>query len=111
VSRGDVYRFNLDPTVGNEIRKSRLCVVVQRLHTEKSPVLTVCPLTDANTRPGNLLNPAVNAGLAGTTKDSRVAVQQIRTVDKSRIIGERCGGLPPDIMAEVARGLRALLDF
>ena len=111
MKHGDVYRFNLDPTVGSAIRKTRLCVVVQRLHTDKSPVLVVCPLADANSRPGNLLNPAVSAGIAGTTKDSRVAVHQIRTVDKGRIMGERCGELPPQIMAEVSRGLKALLDL
>ena len=111
MNRGDIYRFNLDPTVGSEIRKTRLCVVVQRLHTEKSAVLTVCPLADANARPGNLLNPAVSAGVAGTTKDSRVAVHQIQTVDKSRIVGERCGELPTEIMLAVSRGLKALLDL
>ncbi|MBV8644428.1 MAG: type II toxin-antitoxin system PemK/MazF family toxin, partial [Candidatus Eremiobacteraeota bacterium] len=38
MNRGDVYRFNLDPTVGSEMQKTRLCVVVQRLSTERSPV-------------------------------------------------------------------------
>ena len=111
MNRGDVYRFNLDPTVGSEMQKTRLCVVVQRLSTERSPVLVACPLTDAAGRPGNLLNPAVPAGIGGATKDSRVAVHQIRTLDKNRIVGGKVGELPPPIMDEVSRGLRALLDL
>jgi mRNA interferase MazF len=112
VKRGDVYRFNLDPTVGSEIRKTRPCVVVQRdLATENSPLSIVCPLTDANGRPGNTLNPAVPAGVAGTGKDSRVVCQQVRAVDRSRAIGEKMGTLPPEIMAAVSRGLRAILDL
>jgi len=111
VNRGDVYRFNLDPTIGREIQKTRMCVVVQRLHTENSPVLIVCPITDADGRPGNLLNPAIPSSVGGTTKDSRVLVHQIRTVDKSRIIGEKVGELPATIMVEVSRGLKAILDL
>jgi len=109
--RGDVYRFNLDPTIGSEIRKTRICVVVQRLNTKNSPVLIVCPITDANGRPGNLLNPAIPAGTGGTTKDSRVAVHQIRTLDKNRIVGAKVGQLPAAIMADVSRGLKAILDL
>lgn len=111
MNRGDVYWFNLDPTVGSEIRKTRLCVVVQRLHTDASPVLIICPITDANGRAGNLLNPAVAGGIGGATKDSRVAVHQIRTVDKSRIVGAKAGELPAAVMAEISRGLKAILDL
>jgi len=111
VNRGDVYRFNLDPMIGSEIQKTRMCVVVQRLNTEKSPVLIACPITDANGRAGNLLNPAVPAGVGGATKDSRIAVHQIRTLDKSRITGGKLGELPAPILAEVSRGLKALLDL
>ena len=111
MTRGEVYRFNLDPTIGSEIQKIRPCVVVQRLNTENSAVIIVCPIADANGRPGNLLNPAVGAGVGGTTKDSRVAVHQIRTLDKRRALGEKLGDLPPPVMAEVSRGLRAILDL
>lgn len=111
MTRGDVYRFNLDPTVGSEIQKQRMCVVVMHDPNGKSPVTIVCPLTDANGRPGNLLNPAVPAGIGGTTKDSRVACHQIRTLDKSRALGTKVGDLPPDIMAAVSMGLKAILGL
>jgi mRNA interferase MazF len=112
VKRGEVYRFALDPTIGSEVRKTRPCVVVQRdLRTERSPVTIVCPLTDANQRAGNIVNPAVPAGVGGTTKDSLVCCHQVRTVDRRRAVGDKLGDLPPEIMAAVSRGLRAILDL
>jgi len=111
VTRGEVYRFNLDPTVGSEIQKQRMCVIVMHDPHGNSPVTIVCPLTDANGRPGNLLNPFVPAGTAGTTKDSRIACHQVRTLDKSRVIGTKLGDMPMPIMADVARGLKAVLGL
>jgi len=111
MSRGEVYRFSLDPTVGSEIKKTRLCVVVMHDPSGNSPVTIVCPLTDAGGRPGNLLNPAVAAGIGGTSKDSRVACHQVRTLDKRRVSGEKVGELPEPIMAAVSTGLKAVLGL
>ena len=107
--RGEVYGFNLDPTVGSEIRKTRMCVVVMHDPHGNSPVTIVCPITDANGRAGNLLNPFLPAGVAGTRKDSRVSCSQIRTLDKRRAIGGRLGAVPPHIMEQISNGLRAIL--
>ena len=111
MSRGEVYRFNLDPTIGSEMKKTRLCVVVMHDPSGNSPVTIVCPLTDAGGRPGNLLNPAVAAGTGGATKDSRVACHQIRTLDKRRVVGGKAGELPAPIMAAVSAGLEAVLGL
>jgi mRNA interferase MazF len=109
--RGELYRFRLDPTEGSEITKTRMCVVMMVDPNDRSPVTIVCPLTDANGRPGNLLNPAVPSGVGGTTKDSRVACHQIRTLDKRRTVGEKVGDLPNEIMEKVSIGLRAILGL
>lgn len=111
MKRGEVYRFNLDPTIGSEIRTSRLCVVVMHDPQGRSPVTIVCPVTAASGRPGNLLNPALPAGVAGAAKDSRIACHQIRTLDKRRAIGAKAGVVPPEIMALVSAGLRAILGL
>ncbi len=111
MTRGEVYRFNLDPTVGSEMQKIRMCVVVMHDPNGNSPVTIVCPLTDADGRPGNLLNPAVPEGVGGTTKDSRVACHQVRTLDKRRVVGDRLGDLPPPIMTAVSQGLKAALGL
>jgi len=112
VKRGEIYRFNLNPTVGTELRKIRLCVVVQRtLKTEKSLTTIVCPITDARGQPGDVLNPIIPAGIGGTTKDSRVVCNQIRSLDKTRAVGKKQGELTTEIMTAVSRGLSAILDL
>jgi mRNA interferase MazF len=111
MSRGEVFLFNLDPTVGSEIRKARMCVIVMHDPNGQSPVTIVCPITDANGRAGNLLNPIVAAGVAGLTKDSRVACHQVRTLDKSRVIGAKRGDVPGATMNEISKGLRAILGL
>jgi mRNA interferase MazF len=111
MNRGEVYRFNLDPTLRSEIKKARMCVVVMHDPNGKSPVTIVCPITDANGRAENLLNPFVAAGIAGATKDSRIACHQIRTLDKRRVIGAKLGDMPAPIMERVSNGLKAVLGL
>lgn len=111
VARGDVLRVELDPAVGSEMKKSRPCVVVQRnAANETSPVVIVCPFTDARGRPGNVLNVAVARGVGGLSKDSLVRCNQIRVVDKARI-AEHLGSLPQQVMKQVDAGLRLILDL
>ena len=93
------------------MRKARPCVVVQRITDDATPVVIVCPITDARGRAGNLLNPSIPSGVGGMLKESRVAVHQIRAVDKRRATGPLLGQLPAAIMADVSRGLRAILDL
>lgn len=108
IVRGGVYRVDLDPTVGHEIRP---CVVVQRDSANRtSPLVIVCPLTDAKGTAGNLLNVFVPAGTGGATKDCLVVCNAIRSVDKRRIVRFE-GRLSPELMADIDRGLRAILDL
>jgi len=110
-SRGDVMRVQLDPARGSEMKKTRPCVVVQRnAANASSPTLIVCPLTDARGRPGNVVSIAVARGVGGLTKDSLVRCNQIRAVDKERVL-EHLGSLPAAVMEQVDAGLRTILDL
>lgn len=115
VRRGEVYHVALDPVVGHEQRKTRRCVVVSRdvpdEYGVKNPMTVIVPLADANGRTGNALHPFVPRGTGGTSKDSRVLCQQVRAVDKARLVGDKAGDLPAPLMAQVDAGLRALLDL
>lgn len=111
ISRGDVLRIDLDPTLGSEMKKARPCVVVQRDSANRtSPVVIVCPFTDAAGRPGNALNIFVPQGIGGTTRDSLVRCNQIRTVDRIRVT-EHLGSLPLALMHRIDAGLRLILDL
>ena len=86
VERYSVYRVDLDPVRGGEIAKARPALVVSddAMNRHLSTVV-VCPITST-------LHPRwpsrVRAELAG--RDAEVAVDQLRTVDKSRL-GARIG--------------------
>jgi len=81
VSRGDIWLINLDRTVGNEIKKSRPCVVVsppemnKRLHTA-----LVAPMTTQGS-PASFRIPVTHGGKRGL-----ILLDQIRAIDKSRLI-------------------------
>ena len=100
VARFDVFLVNLDPTVGSEIRKSRPCVVVSPDEMNRHVrTVVVAPLTTA-ARPYPSRTPVRFAG-----KDGQVVVDQLRTVDKVRLV-RRLGALEAREAAAVLEVLR-----
>jgi mRNA interferase MazF len=81
IARFDVYLVNLDPTTGSEIQKTRPCVVVSpdELNRRIQTVI-VAPMTTK----GQSYPTRVSCRFQG--KDGQVALDQIRTVDRSRLI-------------------------
>lgn len=79
--RFDVFLVALDPTVGSEIRKTRPCVVVSpdALNRPLRTVL-VAPMTSG----GRAYPFRVACTFGGT--DGQVALDQMRTVDRSRLV-------------------------
>lgn len=81
VSRFDVYLVNLDPTVGTEIQKTRPCVVISpdEMNRHVATVI-VAPMTSK----GRPYPSRVQCRFEG--KDGQVVLDQIRTVDKIRLV-------------------------
>ncbi len=103
--------MKLDPTRGSELRKTRPCVVVQRDAANRAGRTTlVCPLSDAQGKQPSVIRIPVAAGTGGTTKDSMILCDQLRVIDRLRIVGE-IGTLPPELMQRVNAGLRVILDL
>ncbi len=80
-SRFDVYLVALDPTVGSEIQKTRPCLIVSpnELNHHIATVI-VAPLTSAQ----RSYPSRVPCSFQG--KDGQVVLDQLRTVDKSRLV-------------------------
>ena len=102
IERGTVYRVELDPTRGSEIRKTRPCLVVSpdelNLHLR---TVIIAPMTTPGQRyPWRV--PCRFRAKAGT-----VAVDQLRTVDRERL-RQRLGTLPEATMTAV---LERLTEF
>jgi mRNA interferase MazF len=81
VRRFDVYLVNLDPTVGSEIKKTRPCLIISpdEMNRWISTVI-VAPMTTT----GQPYPTRVPIHFQG--KDGQIVLDQLRTVDKSRLI-------------------------
>ena len=83
VKRGDVYWVNLDPTVGSEIKKTRPALVISPDDMNlKLPRVIVAPLTSA----GQALGCRPEVRFKG--KRARILLDQLRCVDKVRLVGK-----------------------
>ena len=104
VIRGEIWLADLDPTVGAEIQKVRPCVLISppEMHDYLRTVV-VAPMTTAN-RPAPFRVPVLHAG-----KNGLILLDQIRTIDKQRLI-KRIGLLGPDTLSATLAGLRAIFN-
>jgi mRNA interferase MazF len=109
--RGAVILVALDPTVGHEQRGARPCVVVTDDTTasdQRYPMLAVVPLTGT---PGEgALYPPLRPGESGLVKPSWALVDQIRTIDKRRVL-RVYGEVSPTELAAIDEGLRLFLGL
>lgn len=81
VKQYEIVLVNLDPTVGSEIRKTRPCAVVSPDEINRNlRTVVVAPMTSAE-RPYPTRVTVTHGGRKGA-----VALDQVRTIDKGRII-------------------------
>jgi mRNA interferase MazF len=104
--RGEIYVVNFDPTVGAEIKKTRPALVIQNdIANRWSPITIVAAITskfdDERTYPTQV---AVQAGEGGLRVDSVILLNQIRSVDTSRLV-RRLGVLRTETARQVDRAL------
>lgn len=89
VSRFEVYLVRLDPTQGREIRKTRPCLVISpdEMNHHISTVI-IAPMTTK----GRDYPTRIPIRFRG--KHGQIVLDQIRTVDKSRLV-RRLGRIDP----------------
>jgi len=72
---------NLDPTVGSEIKKTRPCVIISPDELNKYlKTIVVAPITS------NLNKYPTRIPVKSNKKKGMIAIDQVRTIDKTRII-------------------------
>ena len=81
INQYEVFLINLDPTIGNEIKKSRPCLVISpnEMNHNISTVI-VAPMTTKSR------NYPTRVKLRFDQKTGWIVLDQIRTIDKKRII-------------------------
>jgi mRNA interferase MazF len=95
VARFDVFLVRLDPTEGTEIRKTRPCVVISPDEMNAyARTIILAPMTTV----WRDFPARVNLVFRG--KRGQVVLDQIRTVDKGRLV-KKLGTLSPGTAASV----------
>jgi mRNA interferase MazF len=86
-SRGEIYLVNFDPTIGSEIKKTRPALIIQNdISNEFSPITIVAAITskyDDKLYPTEIL---ISKNEGGLTQDSVVLLNQIRSIDRQRLV-------------------------
>lgn len=111
IKRGDIVLCDLNPVIGTEQSGIRPVLVVQIDRANAvSPHTIIAPFTSKIRRailPSHVFLPA---GIGGLSQDSVVLCEQIRVIDKSRII-RIVGQLDTNYLAELEIALCTILGL
>ena len=104
MKRFDVYLINLDPTVGSEIKKTRPCVIISPNEMNKYiRTVVIAPMTSSQKEYPTRVN------LTFQKKKGQIVLDQIRTVDKKRLI-KKLGVISAGTQEEVLRKLNEMFS-
>ena len=110
VKRGDIWLVNLDPTIGHEIKKSRPAIIIQNdLGNKYSPITIVAPITSQNVEKVYPIDVLLRR-ILGLEKDSKVLLNQIRAIDKKRLI-KKLGRVDSETMAKIDTAIKISLGL
>ena len=111
ITRGDVLLCDLNPVIGTEQAGIRPVVVVQIDRANAvSPHTIIAPFTSKIKRAILASHVFVPAGIGGLSQDSVVLCEQLRVIDKSRII-RVIGHLDDNYLDELAIALCTILGL
>ncbi len=101
IRRGDIYYADLSPVVGSEQGGLRPVLIVQNdVGNKYSPTVIAAAITSKLSKTKLPTHIDVFADKVGLQRDSVVLLEQIRTIDKTRL-KEKMGHLDDDMMHQV----------
>ena len=101
VKRGDIYYADLSPVVGSEQGGMRHVLIVQNDTGNKhSPTVIAAAITSQTGKARLPTHIELDAQSVGLSRNSVILLEQIRTIDKSRL-RERMGKLDDTTMTKV----------
>ena len=101
VRRGDIYYADLSPVVGSEQGGMRPVLIVQNdTGNRHSPTVIAAAITSQTGKARLPTHIEFQGTRCGLTRDSVILLEQIRTIDKSRL-REKMGKLPDTVMDRV----------
>ena len=102
VVRFEVYLVNLDPTIGREIKKTRPCLIISPDEMNRNiATVIIAPMTTK----GRAYPTRVALRFQG--KDGQIVLDQLRTIDKSRLV-KKLGAISTPTQTTVLNALASL---
>lgn len=104
IKRFEIYLIKLNPTVGSEIQKTRPCIVVSPNEMNVLKTVIVAPMTSKGF--DFIFRPKIKF----ENKDGLVLLDQIRTVDKTRLV-KKLGDVDEATSKEISEMLVKMFEL
>lgn len=109
IKRGDIFYADLRPVIGSEQGGVRPVLIIQNDTGNKHSPTVICAAITSKMNKAKLpTHVEINAERYGIVKDSVILLEQVRTIDKSRLKEKVCH-LDQDIMEKIDKAL--LISF
>jgi len=111
IRRGDIFFADLSPVVGSEQGGTRPVLVLQNdIGNQYSPTTIIAAITSQISKAKLPTHVEVTRSSSGLEKDSVILLEQIRTIDKSRL-KEKITSLNDELMEKVAQAIEISLGL
>lgn len=111
MKRGEIYLADLSPVVGSEQGGKRPVVIIQNnVGNYHSPTVIVAAITGRINKAKIPTHVEISKDTYNLDKDSVILLEQIRTVDKKRLM-EKLTFLNDEKMKEIDQALKVSLDI
>jgi len=104
VKRYEIYLVKLNPTIGSEIHKTRPCIVISPNEMNILETVIVAPMTSKG------FDFVFRPKIKFEKKDGLVLLDQIRTVDKTRLV-KKIGDVDKKIAREISQMLVKMFEL
>ena len=105
IKRGDMYYADLSPVVGSEQGGIRPVLIIQNdVGNRYSPTVIAAAITSQTSKSRLPTHINIDSKEFGLMKDSVILAEQIRTIDKSRLM-EKIGQVDENVMGQVNAAL------
>ncbi|CAG8679358.1 1455_t:CDS:1 [Ambispora leptoticha] len=109
--KGEIYQINFSPSRGKEIKEVHPGLIVSNdIQNEYGHYVIVAPITSTLKRERLFEKVIVPSQENGLAKKSKILLNQIRSIDKKRII-KYYGQAESEIMMEIKSRLQLVLDL
>lgn len=104
IKRFEIYLVKLNPTVGSEIQKTRPCIVISPNELNALKTVIVAPMTSKG------FDFVFRPKITFENKNGLVLLDQIRTVDKTRLI-KKIGEVDEKVSLEISNMLVKMFEY